>query len=28
MIHNHPVRIDLNQPIMYMIQHANYSTTY
>lgn len=22
-IHNHTVRIDLNQPIMYMIQHAN-----
>jgi len=23
-IHNHPVRIDLNQPIMHTIQHANY----
>lgn len=22
-IHNYTVRIDLNQPIMYMIQHAN-----
>jgi len=23
-IHNYPVRINLNQPIMYTIQHANY----
>ena len=27
-IHNHPVRIDLNRPILYRIQHANYQTTY